>query len=278
MPAANPYVIAVGASDGLGTYSKSDDVVASFSTRGNTTRRPDLVAPGKSVISLRDPNSFIDVNYPTGLVPTDTLGRFFRGSGTSQAAAVTSGAAALLLQQRPTLTPDQVKKLLTSTTDAMPAADPVARGAGQLNVLNAANAATPKFTQTFPASLGTGSLELSRGSAHVSDPLTGMDLTGEMDIMGQAWNPGTWATACTAGTSWVNGTWNSRAWSGAAWAGTSWSGRIWTDWAWTDMTWTGTTWTGAVWDGQTWTSRTWSGRTWSGRTWSGGYWSGADWS
>src|SRR5438034_60469 len=84
-----------------------------------------VVAHRRSVISLRDPGSYIDTNYPTGLVPGDTTGRFFRGSGTSQATAVVSGAAALLLQQRPTLTPDQVKKLLTSTADPMPKADPI---------------------------------------------------------------------------------------------------------------------------------------------------------
>ena len=45
----------------------------------------------------------------------DSTGRLFRGSGTSQAAAVVSGAAALLLQAYPNLTPDQVKAALVST-------------------------------------------------------------------------------------------------------------------------------------------------------------------
>ena len=40
---------------------------------------------------------------------------YLRGVGTSQAAAVVAGAAAVLLEQRPELTPDQVKYLLTST-------------------------------------------------------------------------------------------------------------------------------------------------------------------
>jgi serine protease AprX len=64
------------------------------------------------LVLLRDPGSYIDANYPGGLLLADPTQRFFRGSGSSQAAAVTSGAAALLLQYRPRLKPDQVKRLL----------------------------------------------------------------------------------------------------------------------------------------------------------------------
>jgi serine protease AprX len=282
MPAVNPYVLAVGASDGLATATKSDDVVASFSTRGNLMRHADLLAPGRSVVSLRNPMSYIDVNYPSGLVPGDAEQRFFRGSGTSQATAVVSGAAALLLQQRPNLTPDQVKMLLTGTATAMPAADPVGRGAGQLNVAAAASALTPVAMQLYPPSTGTGSLDKSRGTARVADPDTGAELTGERDIMGQAWNPTSWARASTAGTAWSGGVWNGRTWSGADWAGTSWAARTWSGAAWTGTNWAGRTWssrtwTDAVWTGRTWSARTWSGRTWSGLTWSGRTWSGDRW-
>jgi serine protease AprX len=48
MPAANPFVIAVGASDPRSTQWRGDDVVASFSTRGNATRHADILAPGRS--------------------------------------------------------------------------------------------------------------------------------------------------------------------------------------------------------------------------------------
>lgn len=270
-PAINPYVIAVGGADPRGTATRTDDVVGDFSTRGDATRHADLLAAGKSVVSLRVPGSYIDSNYPAGRLPTDPAQRLFRGSGTSQATAVVSGAAALLLQQRPNLTPDQVKRLLMTTTDKLPNADPISAGAGQLNVATAAAAPTPVYAQTWPASLGTGTLEGARGSAHVADPVTGIALTGERDIMGATWTKSITARA------WVGGVWNGRTWSGSSWSGVSWTSRTWSGATWTGSNWTGVSWTArtwsdAVWDGRTWSARTWSARTWSARTWSGCAW------
>ena len=79
----------------------------------------DLVAPGTSLVSARAPGSFVDVNYPTGRISGDVSGTLFRGSGTSQAAAVVSGSVALLLQAYPDLTPEQVKLALTSSADPL---------------------------------------------------------------------------------------------------------------------------------------------------------------
>ena len=64
MPAIDPHVIAVGAVDHSGTPSTSDDVVADFTSAGSAARRPDVLAPGKSVVSLRVPGSFADVEHP----------------------------------------------------------------------------------------------------------------------------------------------------------------------------------------------------------------------
>jgi serine protease AprX len=277
MPSVNPYVLAIGAADGRGTDSRADDTVATFSSVGNINRHADLVAPGKSIVGLRDPGSFVDVNYPSGLVPGDTTGRLFRGSGTSQAAAVVSGAVALMLQKRPTLTPDQVKKILMSSADPMPLAPGYADGAGQLNIRAAVSAATPAYGQTWTASKGTGSLEASRGSAHVADPDTGVELTGEKDIMGRPWNAGTWSVAAKNGTAWSGGVWNGSVWTGTGFGYGGWSAVDWSGCNWAGLSWYGRTWSGMYWTGRTWSGRTWSGRTWSGRTWSGGYWSSTRW-
>jgi serine protease AprX len=146
-PARDPYVIAVGAADTHGSLSYSDDRVASFSDYGNLVRNPDLLAPGVHIASLRDPGSYIDQTYGT----TGRVGsRFFRGSGTSQAAAVVTGAAALLLQQRPALTPDQLKNLLTQTADPLPLLTlslSLSQGHGEIDLGRAMRATSPGYGQ-----------------------------------------------------------------------------------------------------------------------------------
>ncbi|MEV8508845.1 S8 family serine peptidase [Actinoplanes sp. NPDC051475] len=279
MPAANPYVIAVGAADAAGTDTRTDDTVATFSSRGNTSRHADLLATGRSVVSLRNPGSYIDTEFPTARV-ADAAGneRLFRGSGTSQAAAVVSGSVALLLQQRPSLTPDQVKSLLVRTADPLAGADPVAAGAGQLDIAEAATLSPAKDSaQAFPPATGTGSLEGSRGTNHVVDGLTGTLLRGEKDIFGVAWTPKTWAPAAKDGKAWKAGAWNGSVWTGGAFTGTSWAAKTWSPAPWTGVNWAGRSWTGAAWAGRSWTGRSWTGRSWTAGTWCGRSWTGRSW-
>jgi serine protease AprX len=281
-PAMDPYVLAVGASDDLGTERRDDDVVTDFSNRGSVERTPDLVAPGRSIQSLRVPGSYIDETYPTGRVATTdgSEPRFFRGSGTSQSAAFVSGTVALLLQQRPELSPDQVKAILKSTADPM-WADRRLQGAGLIDARAAVRAPVPWSLfarQLHPVSLGTGSLEAARGGSHVADPETGTELVGEMDIFGQAWDGRSWSEAAWEGRSWSGGTWNGRSWSGDDWSGSSWSGRSWSGRSWSGDSWAGRSWSGRSWSGRSWSGRSWSGRSWSDLLWAGRSWSGRSWS
>ena len=271
-PATDPYVIAVGAADLKGTSSISDDAVAPFSSRGNTSRKVDVVAPGVSITSLRDPGSSIDVDHPSAVVNE----RFFRGSGTSQAAAVTSGAAALLLDARPDLRPDEVKALLRSTARPIANAGSRDQGAGRIDVARAAGAAVPVgATQLWARSQGTGSLELARGSAHVVS--AGVELTGERDIMGRAWTGSAWAVEASAGTTWSGGTWNGSTWSGSCFCEPTWAGAGWSTAAWSGTSWAGQAWSSDPTTGPTWSGGKWSGGKWSGGKWSGGKWSGSGW-
>jgi serine protease AprX len=284
-PAYDPYLIAVGGADSRGTYGVADDVVPAWSSTGDGTRNPDLVAPGASVVSLRSPGSYLDTSYP-GARSGD---RLFRGSGTSQAAAVVSGAAALLLQQRPRMTPDQVKALLMSTAQRLPEADPIAQGDGMLDLHAARDAATPRAVQTWPRATGLGSLEAARGSMNLE--YDGARLEGEFDVRGRTWDPVAWSRAAAAGTTWTgaslkgsttsDGAWNGLGWyeSGPATAlgGFTWSGHSWSGMTWSGMTWAGHSWSGHSWSGHSWSGHSWSGHSWSGDSWSGHSWSGAGW-
>ena len=109
-PAYNPYIIAVGGYDTKGTSRKIRRHGRQYSASSNVrgARKPDFVAVGTKLQGLRVPNSFIDAGHSEGLLGT----RYFRGTGTSEAAAVTSGTVALVLQKYPKMTPDQVKGFL----------------------------------------------------------------------------------------------------------------------------------------------------------------------
>jgi hypothetical protein len=271
-PATDPYVIAVGATDTKGTCALSDDVVPSFSSQGLGTRLPDFVAPGVHVQSLRVPGSYIDATYAsTGAINT----RFFRGSGTSQAAAFVSGAAAELIQANPSYTPDQIKDTLRSTANSLGSANPQAQGQGLINVNNAYFAPPSSVPQAFPVSTGTGTLEGSRGDVHLV--LNGVTLSGEKDINGMSFLAASVAVAEAAGKSWAGGVWNGSTWAGSTWAGSSWSSTAWTGKSWAGSLWSGSTWASGTWSGSSWGSTNWFGKTWAGSTWAGKAWAGKAW-
>lgn len=271
-PGYDPYVLAVGADDPQGTVGYTNDTVPDFTSRGTNERHVDLVAPGAHVAGLRVPGSVVDDQNPGAVVG----GRFIRGSGTSQATAEVAGAAADLLQKYPTLRPDQVKRQLMATAHSFVGATNVYRGNGVVDVAAAVNA-TPNTSTQSPVfyGYGTGSLELSRGSAHVSDGTA--DLTGEKDIMGASWSGSLWASLAGNRIAWTGGVFNGRTWSGSTWNGRTWSDAVWTGRTWSGRTWSDSSWAGKTWDGRTWSGGTWAGRTWSGRTWSGRTWSDAVW-
>ena len=273
-PAYDPYVIAVGANDpGTKLEAKGDDVIPTWSARGDGTRNPDFVAPGRSIVSLRDPGSNIDLLHPEGRVGE----RFFKGTGTSQAAAVVSGAAALILSERPHATPDQVKWLLTKTASNLPQADAVAQGAGQIDLGQVVTTKTPEGSQDFPRATGVGSLDAARGSARLVDA-DGVPIEGEVDIFGNSWSGNSWSGNSWSGNSWSGGSWNGNSWSGNSWSGNSWSGNSWSGNSWSGNSWSGNSWSGNSWSGNSWSGNSWSGNSWSGVGWSGNSWSGNSWS
>jgi len=126
-PANDPYVITVGAMKAMGTYTRNDDLIASYSSKGPSAIdfvvKPDIVAPGNHVVSLESvgstlaaaSTSAVPYSYYQATTNNSASSQFIMLNGTSMATPVVSGAAADLLQGDPTLTPDQIKARLMKT-------------------------------------------------------------------------------------------------------------------------------------------------------------------
>ncbi len=108
-PGNSPYALTVGALDTHGTPQRSDDTLATYSSRGPTRYdlliKPDLVAPGSHVVSAEAAGSYLSKTYPERHVSGSGPNSYIQLSGTSMSAAVVSGAAALLIQERRNLSP-----------------------------------------------------------------------------------------------------------------------------------------------------------------------------
>ncbi len=202
-PANDPFVITVGATDDRGTLSTGDDVLASYSGYGKTDdgfRKPDLVAPGTNIVSLRVPSgSRLEREHPDHIVDS----YYFRMSGTSMSASVVSGAIALLLQSEPNLTPDQVKYRLMAT--ARPFANSKRAGAGYLNIYAAVHSTTTQSANTGVA--------VSRLLTSGSDPVN--------------WNSVNWNSVNWNSVNWNSVNWNSVNWNSVNWNSVNWSSVNW---------------------------------------------------
>ena len=134
-PANDPLVLTVGAMNTRSTPQRGDDEMTSYSSKGPTygdhVVKPDLVAPGNKIFSIRVPGSTLETAFPGDIVPLGSyvnspssgmVSQYFMLSGTSTAAAATSGAVATLLSSHgnQNLTPDQVKARLMLTASKLP--------------------------------------------------------------------------------------------------------------------------------------------------------------
>lgn len=226
-PGRDPWVLTVGASDPAGTADPADDTVPSWSGRGHTgpVTKPELVAPGVDVVSLRVPGSTLDTDFPAARIGQD----HFRGSGTSMSTALTSGAAAVALWAHPEATPDDVKGALVAA--ARPSIDSLDLGAA-LEM-----PAAPEWWQAHPVATG--------------DEDDGSEV-GPADRM-------PWAGARWSGARWSGARWSGARWSGARWSGARWSGARWSGARWSGARWSGARWSGARWSGARWSAAVWSG-------------------
>jgi serine protease AprX len=272
-PASDPHILAVGAMDSAGTVATTDDQVPSWSTDGTDERHVDLTAPGVSVLGLRVPGGAADTEHPEARVGD----RFARASGTSMAAAVVSGEAALLLQAKPDLTPDQVKQVLTGSANGLNNVSALMEGAGTTDLRKALKTVPKEIVDTKPWGTGLGSLERSRGSFRVvvDDPATGeVTPLGEVDVFGQGWNAPEWARKSRERKNWHDGeylgvTLTSRGWKDTGASKKSWPAATWSYTS--DATTASGEWSARMWRDGAWSARMWRDSAWSARMWRGGF-------
>jgi serine protease AprX len=257
-PGDDPLVITAGALDDMATAPVTDDEMTDFSSAGPTSpdgwAKPDLVTSGRSVVSLAVPGSTIYNDDPSARVGSAD----FVGSGTSFSAAITSGAAALVLADNPGLTPNQIKARLLGNTSPGPVGNPYVDGHGALNAYAAATSGPMNFNQSAANLTPT-----SRGTTVSLSPTRPVDTWNVNLWSGISWNQ-------QPSTGWV---WNGTAWNGGDWSGWAWNGCAWIGWAWNGAAWNGSAWNGAAWNGAAWNSSAWNGAAWNDGAWNSSAWS-----
>ena len=263
-PGTDPYVITVGGIDDSGTATTADDALASWSSRGVTPidglAKPDVVAPGRKVVSLRSLGSTLDQELPDRLVAglDPLVPAYFRLSGTSMAAPVVTGVVALMLEHSPALTPGQVKARLKTTATVLPYGSAETTGSGMVSAVAAVassdQSAGAASDQTASA---TAPSDQTAGAAAAPDPVSG-GFAGELYrlLYGQ---PLTWRRLAFNGgvdsngvpwseVTWSNVVWDAVTWQNLNWGSFNWSAVNWQDISWEDISWEGITWEDISWE------------------------------
>jgi serine protease AprX len=271
VPGNVPYVISVGAVKSAMLSDTGADELARFSSRGPTESafaKPDVLAPAVRVIAPMPDDSVLATSALAGrlrerakldlwVASTQKDVGYYQLSGTSMAAAEVSGLVALLLQDEPGLTNDQVKHRLMATarlarvpTSGAAAYSIWEQGAGLVQAgaalasesIAAANSAMDLAADLDPA-----------GSIHYWGHTSFDPLTGSFSLPPLPGTPDGYLAWSGAGRAWAGADWSGdpEVWAGAgrAWAG---AGRAWAgageDWSGGAELWAGAgrAWAGAL--------------------------------
>ncbi len=241
-PGNDPFVITVGADDTMLTAETGDDRIAAYSSVGPTLfdeiAKPDVIAPGRRLESLRAPGSFLDVNFPDNIVPlssydtsptTGAESAYLRLSGTSASAPVVAGAAALMIGEDSSLTPDDVKVRLMTTADPVAGATTAQQGFGLIDVDEALESTAVADGWALSATLGDGKKTFKAGDYN----------------------------------KWEKRAWEKYGWTKYKWTKYKWTKYKWTKYKWTEVVWTKYKWTKIDWTKYKWTEYDWAKYKWT---------------
>jgi serine protease AprX len=212
-PGMDPKALTVGAAE----VDHGRARLASFSGSGvvDGMVKPDVVAPGLHVLGVESPDTAIGRDNPSAW---DRFG-LFRGSGTSEATALTSGVAAALISQHPNATPVAVKSAIRSMADDM---------------------------GTWRA--GTGLISLA-GGRQTGRHQAQDDPTGEASFDRSSWDANSWQDGDWV--DWLASSWSASSWSASSWSASSWSASSWSASSWSASSWSASSWSDAGWgDGE----------------------------
>ena len=226
-PGNDPFVITVGASDTGKSVSTIDDRAAAWSASGYTRvgfAKPELAAPGRFLVGPVPVTSTLYSERPDHVVDPG----YMELSGTSFAAPIVTGIAALILGKHPNFTPDQVKGALMLGAKPTPRAADLSEGVGEVNAGRSvefdnppsANQALTKFVITDPAT-GTPVFDAASWAS-----------TAKLDA---SWASASWDSASWAAASWSSASWASASWAAASWASASWDSSAAAAASWADL-------------------------------------------
>ena len=319
-PGLDPYLLTVGGLAEGGTAARSDDTVASWSSVGPAPQgiaKPELVAPGTSLVSTLSPGSVVESKQ----VRTDVPAGYAVGSGTSFSTAVTAGAAAVLLQGRD-LEPGQVKELVIGTAyDTAGLADVDAAGAGGLDLAAALAAPAPtlaprlqpvatppgqqkrwaefltsaldhdvaaagrewsklpKKHQAWAASLwAQGDADTKRRAAAIWSALGYTAADGDPAVwQSRLWAASNFAASMWGASMWGADRWDASMWGASMWGSKSWNASMWGASMWGAENWAAIAWVGSNWNASNWGASNWGSGNWGSSTWDASMWGASMW-
>ncbi len=253
-PGHSPWAITVGSVDTTAGITSDEVVVPEWSGAGRITRlhKPDLLAPGASVVSLRAPDSKVDVDHPDARIGE----HYFRGSGTSMSTALVSGAVATLIDDRAWATPDDVKGALMST------GSPVADSSALLVDLAAADQSHPDadWWQRHPTTMVLG-----QGMPWAQPGSPGPEVTWQrVRWMDDEWQRVRWMDDEWQRVRWMDDEWQRVRWMDANFARVRWMDANFARVRWMDGDWARVRWMSDRWSGtETWTASDWDAAIWT---------------